>query len=101
MDQERYDTLFAEWRRDTCILSSTSAIAKHPACREIVAAGAASLPFLLAELAYGNRGGAWGVFAALSEITNDDPGGYEPGVVGQVREAWLRWGRGRGYLGGG
>jgi hypothetical protein len=94
MDQERFDRLAEEWRRDTGYLSSYRQALKHPAAQEILAAGGAVVPLILADIPH--RPGLW--ISMLFVITGEDPGGYEPGVVAQMDAAWLRWGRERGYV---
>jgi hypothetical protein len=88
------DELEARWTAETAHLSSTSAITKHPAFREIVDAGVAALPWLLRKAAQQPSLLVW----ALPSITGEDPVPQEDrGRIGKMTEAWLKWGRDHGY----
>jgi hypothetical protein len=90
---ERFRTLARRWRDETVHLSSTSAIAAHPAYQQIIGMGRVALPFILRELE--EQGGHW--FWALKAITGIDPVPSEQrGRIQTMKQAWLRWGREQG-----
>jgi len=66
---------------------------RHPAYQQIIALGPPVIPLILRELR--ERPDHW--FWALNAITGEDPVGPEDDFD-QAVEAWLRWGRERGYL---
>jgi hypothetical protein len=87
--------LAAEWKRDTVLLSSTSAISGHPAYRAIIAMGPAVVPLLLRDLE--RESSHW--FEALQVITGEDPVPKEDrGRIPAMRDAWIAWGRSRGLI---
>jgi hypothetical protein len=91
---EAFDALAAAWRREKGRSSSAARMAQHPAYRRIVEMGAAAVPFILRELE--RRPDHW--FIALHEITGEDPVPTEcRGNVKAMAEAWLNWGREKGY----
>lgn len=51
MQQARFADLAEIWRNETAFLSSTSAIVRHPAYREIIQMGPSVVPLILRELA--------------------------------------------------
>jgi hypothetical protein len=65
----RFRVLADEWQTDTRFLASPAASTEHPAYRAIVALGPAVVPLILADLAASPE--PW--FAALRELTGDDP----------------------------
>jgi hypothetical protein len=90
-----FQTLVAQWKRDTLNESSTENMARHPAYRKIVAMGEAAVPLLLEEMR--ERPDYW--FAALREITQTDPVPSEArGDLDRMTQAWLDWGRANGHL---
>jgi len=92
---ERFSTLAAEWKRDTVLLSSTSAITAHPAYQAIIALGPAVVPLLLQDLE--REPTHW--FEALQAITGEDPvPEQQRGRILAMTEAWLAWGRSRGLI---
>lgn len=92
--EEKFRRLSSVWRAETAYVSSTSELVGHPAFREIVGMGEAVIPFLLRELE--NRTGHW--HRALREITGTDPlCPADRGKVDKAAEAWLRWGKEKGY----
>ena len=93
--EQRFRTLVAEWESGVAPLSSMTARVRHRAYLEIIALGPAVVPFLLRELE--KRPNHW--FAALRTLTGADPvPASERGRIGPMTEAWIRWGRDRGYL---
>src|SRR5688572_20036262 len=92
--EERFRQLEAKWMAEVGHLSSHQAIVGHPSFREIVGMGEAVVPFMLRDLAAGPRLWVW----ALPEITGDDPvPAKDGGRIAKMSEAWVRWGRQRGY----
>jgi len=66
-----------------------------PSYQQIIGLGPSAIPLILRELE--NEPGHW--FWALAALTGENPAGQ--GAVGNVeamRQAWLQWGRERGYL---
>lgn len=92
--QRQFRRLEAKWLVETGHLSSYSAIIAHPTFREIVNMGEAVVPFMLGDLK--QRPGLW--VWALHEITGENPvPATDAGKIAKMSEAWLRWGRERGY----
>lgn len=84
-----------EWYRETAFTSSTTVMLMHPAYRQIVAMGPDVLPLIFIELR--DNGGHWNL--ALADLTRQTvtvPEG--PGRMKKIREAWLTYGKERGYL---
>ena len=93
--EERFRRLAAAWHRETGMLSSFSKKIQHPAYREIIAMGEAVVPLILRELR--DSPDHW--FVALKAITKQTPVPAQDRTdPKKVREAWLNWGRERGYL---
>ena len=91
----RFLELAGEWKNSTGHLSSISQKVKHPAYQSIIALGEPVVPLILGELE--SAPNDW--FPALSKITGANPvpeASY--GVVNEMAEAWLRWGRSLGYV---
>jgi hypothetical protein len=94
--ERQFSALAEEWRRETAPLSSVTDIVLHPAYQRIIGMGQAALPFILTELA--RQPDHW--FWALRAITAEDPVPDEDaGNLGRMRDAWVRLGRERGWLG--
>lgn len=84
-----------QWRRETGLLSSVSQIAIHPAYQRIIGMGNKAIPLILQELE--KRPAHW--FWALAAITGENPVPLEVrGDVIRMADAWIRWGRSRGYI---
>jgi hypothetical protein len=93
--EQRFRGLVAEWEAEVAPLSSMTARLSHRGYRAIIALGPAVVPLLLRELE--QRPNHW--FAALRELTGDDPvPASERGRIGPMTAAWIQWGRDRGYL---
>ena len=92
---EQFETLSAQWRSATALLSSTTAMVAHPAYQAIIALGPAIVPMLLHDLM--REPIHW--FEALQAITGEDPIPPEHwGNVAAMRTDWLTWGRKRGLI---
>lgn len=92
---ERFHRLAAQWRAETELLSSSSAMTAHPAYRAIISLGPGVVPLLLADLQ--REPAHW--FEALRELTGEDPVPREHwGNVPAMRDDWVAWGRARGLV---
>jgi hypothetical protein len=92
--EQRFRRLEAAWEAETAFLSDAHRIIEHPAFQEIISLGEAVVPLMLADLEKGPRLWIW----ALPRITGASP--VPPSDAGNIRkmgEAWLRWGREKGY----
>ena len=95
--EEEFRALADQWRAETMHLSSTTEKAMNLAYQQIIGMGRDALPLILKELQL--RGGHW--FWALSVITRGRENPLRPEDRGNVRrmaQAWLEWGRQKGYL---
>ncbi len=79
VSRTRFAELIRWWSDDTETTSSTTRIVDHPAAREIVAIGAAAVPFLLEELA---RHLTIQCLIALKRITGTNP--FPPKARGDI-----------------
>jgi hypothetical protein len=92
--EKKLQQLAAIWRAETCYLSSSTAMANHPAYQEIFALASAAVPLLLRELE--REPDHWSV--ALRALTGANPiAPADRGKVKQIAQVWLRWGRANGY----
>jgi len=90
-----FEKLSSEWHRETDLLSDSGRAAMHPAYQRIIGLGAQVVPLVLEEMR--DHGGHW--FWALRAITGEDPVGPEiGGRIRLMKEAWLAWGKEKGYL---
>jgi hypothetical protein len=80
------------WRRESTWLATVQQMVLLPSYQRIIGMGPAVVPLLLGELKA--RPAHW--FWALNAITREDPAA---GIdrFSDAREAWLSWGRDRGY----
>jgi hypothetical protein len=87
--------LVAEWRQDTRYLSSTSAIATHPAYQRIIGLGPQVIPLILADLR--REPAHW--FWALTALTGENPvASADQGRLPAMTAAWLKWGSDNGWI---
>jgi hypothetical protein len=92
--EERFRQLEAEWLAATGVLSDDTAIVEHPAFRDIIALGEAVVPLMLRDLEKRPRLWVW----ALPQITGENPvPATDRGSIARMSEAWLRWGKAKGY----
>lgn len=92
---EAFEALAQQWKAETALLSSTSAMVRHPAYRAVIALGPPVVPLLLRDLE--RERAQW--FEALQAITGEDPVTPDQwGTIPAMTEAWLRWGRDRGLI---
>lgn len=93
--KEQFEDWADEWHDETGHLSSPEQIAVHDAYQHIIGMGDKAVPLILNDLR--TRGGFW--FWALGAITNASPApDAAAGDMFAIRDAWLTWGRQRGYL---
>lgn len=93
--EAQLQVLAAQWKADTALLSSTTAMVAHPAYQAIIALGPPVVPLLLRDLE--REPAHW--FEALHAITGEDPVPREAwGKTGAMAAAWLGWGRSRGLI---
>jgi hypothetical protein len=92
--EARFSRLAAQWKADTCILSSITEIAMHPAYQQIIGMGPAAIPLILKELERSPDQWFW----ALKAISGADPVPSESrGRVREMTSHWLKWAREQGY----
>jgi hypothetical protein len=90
----RVRRLAEEWRNETRFYSSIVRITSHPDYQRIIGMGPSAIPYVLEQLrAYP---GHW--FAALDALTQGENPASEAESMEAAREAWLVWGREKGYL---
>jgi len=91
--QNEFHSLVKKWRKDTQHFSSVTKMVRHPAYRRIIDMGIDVLPCLFNEL--NRHPDHW--LVALNAITGEDPAA-ENSTFDEAVQAWLAWGRGKGYL---
>src|SRR5262249_9114182 len=92
--EDRFRRLEATWTAETGFLSSYTDIVEHPTFREIIRLGEDAVPRMLRDLEERPRLWVW----ALPEMTGENPvPPGESGNIAKMSEAWLAWGRAKGY----
>jgi hypothetical protein len=92
--ERRFYSLVAEWKAAVEALPSVQSMVLHPAYQRIIALGPRAVPLLLRELE--REPDHW--FWALGILSEEDPVPADArGDLRAMREAWLAWGRARGY----
>jgi hypothetical protein len=92
--EERFRRLEAAWLAATGVLSDDTEVVEHPAFREILSMGEAVVTLMLRDLEQRPRLWVW----ALPEITGENPvPAADRGNIARMSEAWLNWGRAKGY----
>src|SRR3954453_4611753 len=92
--EQRLRRLEAVWEADTLVLSDPERITAHWAFQEILGMGEAVVPLMLRDLEREPKLWVW----ALPRITGENPvPSADGGDVARMAEAWVRWGRGKGY----
>lgn len=92
---KRFVELANRWHGETDYLSSPSRITDNDTYLKIISMGESVIPFILRDLQ--KRGGDW--YRALRILSGTDQVPVEDrGDVPRMKEAWLRWGRDRGYI---
>jgi hypothetical protein len=93
---ERFNRLAAEWQRETHLSSKIKDKVAHLAYQKIIGMGPAAIPLILKDL---NDNGPNHWFSALHAITEENPVPQDQrGNIVGMTEAWLQWGRKKGYL---
>ena len=94
--RKRFQQLATEYEEKSRYMSNTAQMARLEPYQSIIAMGPAVVPLILEEIQRGL--GFW--FDALEAITGENP--VPPELEGRVRlmeQAWLNWGKQRGFLG--
>jgi hypothetical protein len=92
--EQRFRRLEATWMASVGYSSSSTQLRSHPAFQEILSMGEAVVPLMLRDLEERPRLWVW----ALPHITGTDPvPTTDRGNIAKMSEAWLRWGREKGY----
>lgn len=92
--KRRFKKLAAKWKADTIVMSSIEDMAMNQHYQQIIGMGPAAVPIILERLKAAPDFWFW----ALRAITGVDPVAQsDRGNVQKMTEAWLRWGRARGY----
>ena len=90
----RFCALAEQWKAETIRIPSINRKMMHPAYQQIIGLGEAAIPFILEDL--DKQPEHW--FWALRAITGDNPVEEKyQGNIGIMTEAWLNWGREKGY----
>ncbi len=93
--RDRFQRHLAEWKNRSRYLSNTIQMAILEPYQQIIGMGPAAVPLILEELQ--REPDQW--FWALQCITEENPVPPEAaGTVRQMAEAWIRWGKERGFL---
>ncbi len=93
--RDEFAALARQWADETAHVSSPAKQTSHPAYLRIVSKGPMAIPLILRELE--KKPLFW--FTALTAITGEQPvRESDYGDIRAMRDAWLRWGRERGYL---
>jgi hypothetical protein len=93
--ERRFQRLLESWHRATDHHSSLIIIRGHPAFRELIGLGEPAIPLMLRALADPFN---FELTTALHTITGEAPTTAERCADREsIVQAWLRWGRQRGY----
>ncbi len=91
----QFESLFQEWKAETALLSSGTAIVTHPAYQKIIQMGEAAVPFILIKLLEDPQH----LFYALYKITGENPVlKQHAGNLTDMTADWMNWGKQKGYL---
>jgi len=92
--EEDFRRLADTWKKQTGHLSNISKKCTHPAYQQIIGMGSTVIPFILRDLKKTRDDWFW----ALTAITRENPiPARDAGYINRMTEAWLAWGRARGY----
>jgi hypothetical protein len=92
--ESEFRELVAIWKKERRTTSFSSQMAMHPAYQRIIGLGKAALPLILGELDKDLDHWFW----ALKAISGEDPVPSESrGNLREMANAWLEWGREKGY----
>jgi hypothetical protein len=93
--EERFRHLARIWKEETRFCSSIARMVLHKAYLQIIGMGPAAVPLILRELSL--EPDEW--FSALESITAENPVPEDArGRLDEMSQAWLAWGRERGYV---
>lgn len=98
--EQRFRRLETQWSAETRFLSDPGKIMGHPAMQAIIALGEEAVPVILRDLQAKPSPLVW----ALPEITGENPAppkvenGFLKWDVKVQVEAWLQWGREKGFV---
>ncbi len=92
--QQRFAELSTKWKKETGHLSNVTKKCTHPAYQQIIGMGPDAVLLILKDLKESKADWFW----ALTAITGENPISEEiAGNIKKMTEAWLQWGRMRGY----
>jgi hypothetical protein len=91
--EQLFESLAAEWRKDTKYMSSLSKMSMHHAYQRIIGLGMAAVPLILQDLEETGDHWLW----ALHAITGKDPAAADDNMDAAI-SAWLEWGRHEGHI---
>jgi hypothetical protein len=93
--EARFEHLAKEWKRLQGASSSIGRLSVHPVHLEILKLGPPVIPLILKDLQH--EATHW--YVTLRSLAGSSPVAAEDaGNTGKMREAWLGWGRERGYI---
>ena len=93
---QRFRDLARVWKFETRFISNSTRKAMHSAYQRIIGMGQGAVPLILRDFVE-NGPNDW--FWALTAITDANPISQEiAGNMAAMTEAWLQWGRKKGYL---
>jgi hypothetical protein len=93
-DEQKFDRLADEWRKQTGHLSSVAKMAMHESYQQIIGMGSKAVPLMLKSLERQPEHWFW----ALHMITGADPVPADSkGKLREMAQAWIQWGRSNGY----
>ena len=93
--ETEFRKLAEQWYQETAANPSITAKLMHPAYLQIIGLGPKVVPYILRELQ--QRNDHW--FLALKSLTRENPVELEQrGRMSKMAEAWIRWGRSKGYV---
>ena len=91
----RFEALFQQWKKETALFSSGSAITNHPAYQSIIEMGQFVVPFILIKLQEDPQH----LFYALYKITGENPvPKAHAGYLDLMAKDWIEWGSQKGYV---
>lgn len=92
--RRRFDRLARKWKSETLFTSAIDDMAMNSNYQQIIGMGPVVVPLILGRLK--ERPDFW--FWALTAITGTNPiPARDLGNIKKMRDAWLGWGRQRGY----
>ena len=94
--ERRFRDLATRWDELTLYRSNLGTLRNHPVYQDLIGLGESAIPLILGELGR-KRSVSW--IMPLADITGEDPvPSGSAGHVAAMADAWLEWGRGRGFL---